>query len=260
GSQDFPSTFYGRESYEFKKNSGEDYKEVKTNFETRLKNIYFGRHFWEIQYTHTQQRYTIDIDSPLLKTELEKWGYSSQQQSLQLGLGYDSRNSKIRSTEGHLLNLFYKQTALDSEKLKQNFGLFGFDYKLYLSIDADHSLAIQLASSQQEHKDLPFYALAGLGGNQILRGYYGNQFRDYALGFSQIEWRTLWKESWGYRCFLGYGMHATKISQLELSQAKIAGGLGIDYFLDQKTKNNLRFDIGYSPGQVGIYFLYGNAF
>jgi hypothetical protein len=260
--QDFPSEYYGRGSLEIHPNDAEAYEDRRLGLEMRLKNIFHDGLFWELELGGNRQEFATRHDDPTPHVDLEfaRWGLQGQQQFIGAGLGHDNRNSRVRATYGHIFRAFYRFQNFQTSEDRGKVNLGGFDFKQYMSLSDRQSVALQIYGAEMERKELPFYLLQGLGGNQVLRGFYGNQFRDYAVGYVQTEWRNLWTETWGFRVFAGVGAHASQWSALKDSSGKAAGGVGIDYFLDPRSRNNLRLDFGISQENRGVYFLYGNAF
>jgi hypothetical protein len=260
--QDFPSEYYGRGSTELHPDDAEAYDDKRFGLETRLKNIFHDGLFWELELGAGWQRFTENHDDPTpwVDAEFDRWGHKGHQQFMGAAFGHDNRSSRVRATSGHLIRAYYRHQSFLTDEDRGRYGSGAVDWKQYLSLTAKQSLALQLHATQMDRKDVPFYLLQGLGGNQVLRGFYGNQFRDYAVTYAQSEWRTLWSAEWGFRVFAGVGAHADRLSAIEASAGKTAGGLGIDYFLDPRSMNNLRLDVGLSQDNVGVYFLYGNAF
>jgi hypothetical protein len=261
--QDFPSEYYGRGRIEVKPDDAEAYDDKRFGLETRLKNIFYDGFFWELELGANWQRFTEnhkDEPTPLVDAEFDRWGHKGHQKFVSAALGHDNRSSRVRATSGHLIRTFFRHYSFTTDQDHGNYGTLGLDWKQYMTLTEKQSLALQFYAAEMDREDVPFYLLQGLGGNQVLRGFYGNQFRDYAVTYAQSEWRTLWTPSWGFRVFAGVGAHADRLSAIENSSGKTAGGLGIDYFLDPRSMNNLRLDVGLSQDNVGVYFLYGNAF
>ncbi|HYX37194.1 MAG TPA: BamA/TamA family outer membrane protein [Oligoflexus sp.] len=260
--QDFPSEYYGSGSVTLHPDDAESYRDKRFSVETRIKNIFYDGLFWDVEYGAGWQRFTENHDDPTPRVDAEfsRWGHKGEQHSMGLGLGHDSRSSRVRATSGHLIRSFYQAQRFKTDRDQGHFGLAGLDWKHYLPLDERQTLALQMHAAQMNRVDVPFYLLQGLGGNQVLRGFYGNQFRDYAISYGQAEWRTLWRQDWGFRIFAGVGAHAGRLRDLKAEDTRTAGGLGLDYFLDRKSMNNLRLDVGFSQDIVGVYVLYGNAF
>ncbi len=260
--QDFPSEYYGRSRLELRPDDAEAYDDKRFGLETRIKNIFYDGLFWELELGASWQRFTENHDDPTpnVDAEFDRWGHKGHQQFFSAALGHDNRSSRVRATSGHLIRAFYRHQNFETNEDSGRYGLGGFDWKQYFSFTDKQSLALQFYAAEMDRVEVPFYLLQGLGGNQVLRGFYGNQFRNYAVTYGQSEWRTLWKPEWGFRVFAGVGAHAERLSALDESSGKPAGGLGVDYFLDTRSMNNLRLDVGFSQDNVGVYFLYGNAF
>lgn len=261
--QNFPSTYYGRGTQELDPKDGELFSEKRLAVDTKVRQIFYERFFWDLELGGIWQKFAAQHEegaTPNIDAELERWGRDNTQQFFGLGLGHDNRNGRTRPTAGHVVRAFVRSYNFKTEKVQEDFYARGIDAKQYFTLADRQSLALQVYAAATEQEDLPFYLLQVMGGSQVLRGFYSNQFRDYAVAFSQAEWRYVWNQDWGLRTFAGVGTHAKRLNELRETSGKAAGGFGVDYFLDPKSMINLRLDFGFSKDNFGVYFLFGNAF
>lgn len=256
--QDFPSDYYGREEQSLDK--AEAYEDVRWSIGGRVRRSLYGAFFGAMELEAVNLRQSAPDDAPAIQAEIERWGSRSFLWTRSLTLGYDSRVGRARPMAGSLATVYGRALAFRSDERRGEPLQLGFELRHYICWDNDlQSLAFQLAGSELEKDEVPFYILPGLGGNQVLRGYKGNRYRGYALAFAQSEYRAVWEGPWGYRVFAGVGAHARHMNDIPEQRAYTAAGVGVDYFLDARRRNNLRFDLGISEEGVGVYFLYGNA-
>jgi hypothetical protein len=106
----------------------------------------------------------------------------------------------------------------------------------------------------------PFWRLALLGGDYIMRGYYLGRYRDNFTIASQAEYRAMFLGPLGAAAFLGAGAVAPRPGAFRSDQIRPSYGGGLRYMLDQKEKLTLRVDVGFGSGTSGIYFDIREAF
>jgi len=106
----------------------------------------------------------------------------------------------------------------------------------------------------------PFWRLALLGGDSIMRGYYLGRYRDNVTIAAQVECRVMILGPFGAAAFLGAGGVAPSAGELRLDQSRPSYGGGLRYMLDRKEKLTLRVDAGFGSGTSGIYFNIREAF
>ena len=105
-----------------------------------------------------------------------------------------------------------------------------------------------------------FYDRPGLGGPNVLRGYYEGRYRDRARLVGQVEHRfPLYKRLSG-AAFLGAGQAIGDLADLRLDAFHVAGGAGVRWLVSPADGVNLRVDIGAGNGDGGVYFAFGDAF
>ena len=170
----------------------------------------------------------------------------------------DNRDSIFFPTRGSLLQLqasrFYRTFGRDN-KIKQ----YSIDYRQYMTVFSKHVLAFQ-QSVQMTSGNVPFQRLPILGGPNILRGFIQGRFRDKKAIFFQMEYRVplIWRLS--AVGFVGYGDVADKLSEFNLKNFKVTGGLGLRYQVNRTSGTNLRCDFGFAKGNFNVYFTIYEAF
>ncbi|MBI5464541.1 MAG: BamA/TamA family outer membrane protein, partial [Ignavibacteriales bacterium] len=106
----------------------------------------------------------------------------------------------------------------------------------------------------------PFYALAKLGGQTMMRGYFEGRFRDYHYTAAQVEVRTpLW---WRFdaAAFVGTGEVAHRLGEFSLRELKPSLGFGIRFTVIPEERLRLRLDWGFGAHDSGFYIAADEAF
>jgi outer membrane translocation and assembly module TamA len=101
-----------------------------------------------------------------------------------------------------------------------------------------------------------------LGGDQLLRGYYGGRFRDQDLLALQAEYRMPVWWRLGAVGFVAAGQVAPKLDDLGLDRFKPAAGLGLRFLLSPEEGLNIRADYGwgFDVESSGFYLSIGEIF
>ena len=140
-----------------------------------------------------------------------------------------------------------------------NYALFKVDLRSYVPINGAQVLAVQ-GVLQTTAGTTPFAALPKLGGDSIMRGYYGGRYRDRALAAIQAEYRLPVWWRFGLVAFAGLGDVAANIGRLKPSSFKYSVGWGIRFKVNPQEGANIRLDFGYGKGVSGMYFTAGESF
>lgn len=104
---------------------------------------------------------------------------------------------------------------------------------------------------QNLNGDPPFYQLAQMGGNDLLRGYYKGRYRDRKMMILQTETRYRFSKYWNLAVFGGLGNVAHIWSELPDEAMKPSYGTGVRYQISPKQKINVRLDVGWGDDQGG---------
>lgn len=104
---------------------------------------------------------------------------------------------------------------------------------------------------QNLNGDPPFYQLAQMGGNDLLRGYYKGRYRDRKMMIVQTETRYRFSKYWNLAVFGGLGNVSRVWSELPDEAMKPSYGTGVRYQISPKQKINVRLDVGWGDDQGG---------
>ena len=178
-------------------------------------------------------------------------------QGIGLSMRYDTLEDAYAPRHGRVLNISYLRAA----------PIFGsdFDYsstdinaKTFLALGPKDVLGTQIFAGQGTG-ELPFFNLYQLGGKNLLRGYYYGRYRDRNMLVVQTEWRHSLLGPWGSAVFAGAGAVAPAMEDFRMGMAKPAGGFGLRYQLVERTKINVRLDLGFGRNEqnpsVYLYIL-----
>lgn len=100
----------------------------------------------------------------------------------------------------------------------------------------------------------PFQVLPGLGGVELLRGYYEGRFRDRNLLAMQAECRVGHWKRMGLVLFAGAGQVAREPGDFRADRIRSVYGLGLRVLLSRVEKIHLRADFGRTDeGGSGFY-------
>ncbi len=180
-----------------------------------------------------------------------------------VGIGFsgafDSRDNRYNPLQGgYVLStlLFYPEFLGSAYQ----FTKFTLDARKYFNPWYQHVVAIQ-ATTNFSNRDVPFYDLSQLGGDNKMRGYYQGFLRDKVLVDGQIEYRLpVWK-MFGVTSWIGTGRTSADYNSLSFNGMHLSVGGGFRIQVDKKNKINMRVDFGFGPGGItGTYINFAEAF
>lgn len=178
------------------------------------------------------------------------------------GLGgvitYDTRDNVVNAYSGFLLEA---SSFFNSEKLGGtfNFTNVNLTFNKYWEFKENHVLALNTVLFMN-FGNVPFLDMARVGGDDILRGYARNRFRDHHFGGLQLEYRfpVWWR--FGMVVFSGVGDVFRQPRDLQLNNLKYSFGAGIRFSINQKERLNVRFDYGFGRNNNAFYIMLTEAF
>lgn len=233
--------------------------QFKTEVESNILHISPSVSYQFLQYTflslgldyHSYQDIQVKGDSLSLSQQID-----SHISGMTMGLSYDSRDVAFNSYKGMLLDFSYDHydKVLGSEF---NFTRTTFNYRQYKLLSAKFILAWELYV-QGLSGNVPWYAMAEMGVNGRMRGYYQGQYRDKYQMSSQIELRHKINYRHGFVYWIGAGNVAPEFNQVVNSSW--LPNMGIGYRLTFKPRVNIRFDMGFGKDTSGFYFQINEAF
>lgn len=173
-------------------------------------------------------------------------------------LDWDTRDSVLFPLDGAFFQL--SATAYGASAGSDfNFNRVELNLRKYFPMGARSVLALQtyLCSTGG---DVPFYKLAMLGGDTLLRGYYKGRFRDKALALVQAEYRKLISGRIGVAGFAGLADLFPGWKGLEAGKLKFAAGSGLRYVINKRDGTTLRLDMAWGQASFGLYVTAQEAF
>ena len=176
-----------------------------------------------------------------------------------LALTYDTRDSTIYPHRGVHATL----TSLVSDPLwGSSFrrARTRTDVRGYIPLPPrNHVLALE-ALTELGSGQAPFWGMARLGGDQLLRGQFEGRYRGRQLLAAQAEYRLPLKGRLGMVGFVGLGEVGTQLRQFRLIDTRYSVGAGLRFRLSNKAPVNLRLDGGWGRDDGDVYFMVGEAF
>lgn len=172
---------------------------------------------------------------------------------------FDTRDSNIYPTKGVLIKSEY---LIYNSKLgsKYNFSLTNFDFRNYFYIKPKKILFSYQLFSQFTNGDVPIQKLPGLGGQNILRGFYSNRYADKILLVLQPEIKIKITNVVWLVLFSGIGNVYNSLEDIDLGKIKTASGAGIRIKIRNSPRTNFRLDFAKSNESSGFYFTLMEAF
>ena len=170
----------------------------------------------------------------------------------------DSRDNAVATHDGTLIHLagLWFGPAFGS---RYTFHKISLDARQFFPVSATHTLALRFYAETQGG-DVPYYHLAMLGGDELLRGYYLGRYRDKNLSALEAEYRLPLFWRFGGVAFGGVGQVSSALEELPAAPVRWTVGGGLRYSLSDDEPLNLRLDVGVGHHTYGIYFTAREAF
>lgn len=256
----FPDKFFGIEN-NVDPNIFEKYTNQFARFNGRImkplnKNLYIG-----LLYDLQINSINVDVSTGKLTNNISG---ASGGRSIGIGssLILDTRNSTLYPTAGDFLNT---GIVTFSKYLGSEFSYTSFllDYRKYFEfLGPKNILALQFRANLNIGKNIPFYKLSKLGGNERLRGIkHRNLYISRQSIYFQMEARQELFWRLGGVLFAGIGKIFDSFSKFKTDNIRFVYGLGgrIQALKDEKL--NIRIDLGFTDnGQNALYLSVREAF
>ncbi|MBA3900664.1 MAG: BamA/TamA family outer membrane protein [Bacteroidetes bacterium] len=170
----------------------------------------------------------------------------------------DKRDNVVNATKGYFFEAssYYYGRALGSSFSFNNYGIV---FNKYKEIHKGHIIASNTILNLNTG-DPPFVDLAPVGGDEILRGYARNRFRDMNFAGTQAEYRFPIYKRFGGVAFAGVGDVFNSVSDIQWDLLKYSYGTGLRFAVNRKERMNLRFDYGWGRGNQSFYLMITEAF
>lgn len=172
---------------------------------------------------------------------------------------FDTRDSNIYPTKGVLIKSEY---LLYNHRLgsKYNFSLANFDFRNYFYIVNKKVLFSYQLYTAFVNGQAPIQKLPGIGGQNLLRGFYSNRYIDNIVLALQPEIKIKITNVIQFVLFSGVGNVYESLEDVDLSQIKTASGAGIRIKVRNNPRTNFRLDFAKSNESQGFYFTLMEAF
>ena len=175
-----------------------------------------------------------------------------------VSLDWDTRDAVIFPRKG----MFFQFTADTYGAMTGSdfsFTSVKIDLREYVPVAANQVLALQ-ALLRSAGGEVPFYKLALLGGDSLMRGYYKGRYRDKDILAVQAEYRVKVTRRIGVVGFAGVADVFPSFADLNLNDIKYSLGTGVRYMVNKREGTNLRMDMAWGKRSFGLYFTAQEAF
>jgi hypothetical protein len=253
----YPNSFWGVGNHTAESDK-EAYTENTPRLQFSLRRLLYFSFYLEgrldAQYLLTQNTST----NGLLASGSVLGATGGRTVGLGLTLGWDTRDHALEPHRGSL----YELSGMAWE------GPFGSEYtfseltlnlRQYLPITPTQVLALQFYG-QLQGGEVPFYKMALLGGQRLLRGYLEGRYRDKELLALQAEYRLpiFWR--FGAVLFFSLGEVSDRLSHFSFDRFKWTAGCGGRAMINSDERLNLRVDMAFGYGTWGLYATATEAF
>lgn len=173
-------------------------------------------------------------------------------------LTLDTRDDTLAPTSGALITGSYLE-FLPNLGSSYAFSKFQVDARFFVPVAREQVFGVHLYAETQG-RAVPYYHLAMLGGDELLRGYYLGRYRDKNLLALDLEFRTPVYWRFGAVAFAGAGRIGRDPAELTVAPLRWTVGTGARFALTSEERLNLRLDFGIGPDTHGLYFTAREAF
>jgi outer membrane protein assembly factor BamA len=171
---------------------------------------------------------------------------------------YDTRDNVFSSHDGVYADF---RTMVYSKFVggSFNFTRVTLDTRDFIPVLSNHTFAMQGLLTFVNGVE-PFYTMAGLGGEQVMRGIFESRFRDNDMAVFQTEYRMpiIWR--FGLVGFADIGEVAPVVSKFNLSGIKWTAGAGIRLIVSEAEHVVVRLDYGFTYDSSELYLFVNEAF
>jgi hypothetical protein len=171
---------------------------------------------------------------------------------------FDTRDNVVNAYEG----IFFEASSyFYNQAFGGNFNFVNFNllFNSYHQVRKNKIIATNTVVRLNQG-NVPFLDMAQVGGDDILRGYARNRYRDKNFIGTQVECRfpVYWR--FGMTTFAGIGDVFETTNQVALNTLKYSYGFGIRYLASKDERLNIRFDYGFGKGTNTFYIMITEAF
>jgi hypothetical protein len=170
----------------------------------------------------------------------------------------DTRDNVVSASKGIFFEAssYYYGRALGSDFSFNNYNVV---FNNYYEIVKNHVVATNTVFNMNTGTP-PFVDLSPLGGEEILRGYAKNRYRDQNFVGTQVEYRFPIYWRFGGVAFGGLGDVFSSVADLRWDLLKYSYGTGLRFAVNRKEKLNIRFDYAWGRNNQTFYLMITEAF
>jgi outer membrane protein assembly factor BamA len=169
-----------------------------------------------------------------------------------MSAGWDRRDNIVYPRSGSLMELGF---TVSDDAIGSDFSFTTWNIALrrYFSLSRSQVIAVRGLATFMTGTP-PFQALAMLGGDSVMRGYYAGRFRERQRYALQGEYRLGFWKRMGLTAFGDVGDVAHEVADFRFDEVRYAGGLGLRVLLSKSEGVTLRADFGTGDdGSTGMY-------
>ena len=172
---------------------------------------------------------------------------------------FDTRDSNIYPTKGVLIKSEY---LLYNNRFgsKYNYSVSNFDFRNYFYIVNKKVLFSYQFFAEFINGQAPIQNLPGIGGQNLVRGFYSNRYIDNIVLVLQPEIKFKITNVIQLAFFSGIGNVYNTLEDIDLTKIKTASGAGIRIKVRNSPRTNFRLDFAKSNESQGFYFTLMEAF
>lgn len=169
-----------------------------------------------------------------------------------LGIGLsvvqDRRDHPFDPRDGHYTRLQAIPYLGITEAFSRYFEL-KFDHRRYFRLTERltwaSAFSLQAATGEAPYHILPSYGDQG-SGFRLMRGFYGDRYRDRILLSLQNELRFQISDRWCAQLFADAGQVAPVMNALVLNKTHLTVGIGVGFIVDKTSRLPIHFEAGFS--------------
>ncbi len=256
---DFPNYYFGVGDY----TKLEDMCWVETEHLSFEQS--FGYRFNKKWYAGIRYNYDnyYKVDS-VPDTEVCSFDFSELEKNkgVQSGLGFkisrETRDNRLNAQKGSFLFFeFMNYGKWIGSKFEYNSMIF--DYRKFITPKKWLTIAGQLYA-EAKFGNVPVQSLALMGGDNRMRGIYIGRFRDKTMIEGQVELRFPIYWIFSGTIFSGLGEVSPDLGAYTWRGIKWTYGAGLRLSVNEATRSNVRFDVGFFEHKPLFFFTFSEAF
>ncbi|MCE5249746.1 hypothetical protein LLG96_05950 [bacterium] len=252
----YPTYFYGYgndASNDDPEKYTPEYFKFEFMYEHRLKRYFRLRGGF---FLHNQALVKSDPEGILTSTGIPWYG-GRFDAGPEFSLVHDSRDNIIAARRGTLLQAVYRSGMFNDEG--GAFNSVTLEGRTFYNPVSELVFAF-MARVEDARGDIPFYLVPVLGGEDRLRGYEFERFRDRnSILFQQDIRFPVWRTFSG-AVFAATGRVAPDVETLFTGTYHSAAGCGVRWYFNKEDNLMARFDLAWGSDTYGAYIGFGEAF